>query len=616
MNRILRFGTFLFLSFGLFANAQDIVWTGSALNNDFFTEGNWKDAVTNAVPASGTIDPGININLPLKINNVSVTINAVGAIHLGTGSLAIGLANLKAESLSGGNVTINEEGYIDLSSVTPFLDNVQINLTSGIGWVRTTNYKTTSVSANNLGQIKVNGSASVYKTNLRIDNYYLNGAVIRSNVSSTPLTVYDDASLIGSSGSIAVNVIHSNTAIANSMNNKIESFILKKGFMVTFANEIDGTGKSKNYIASEADLVINILPISLQNQISFIRVMPWNWVTKKGRTGGQVDLNTTWIYNWGTGSISSLNWEFVPMTWGYGASNDMADVNFLIAIYNSPHVMSFNEADNCTGQSGQYGNLCQTDVAVGYYKNLMKTGMRLVSPSCTEGAATSWLKEFNNKAKAQDIRIDVISVHWYDWGSSPAGSPNADPVTVFNRFKTYLTNVRNLYGLPIWISEFNANPNRTTAVNLAFMKLALPYLESLSYIERYNWYQPNSGVADFYTTGTTLSDVGITYRDQISNPSIPGATVNANNNLNLTVVVLGVNQFEKQPFTIYPNPVTTGVLNISGDEEVQSVDVYTILGAKLNVPFEKSQLQVNDLPAGVYFLKVNNQFTFKFIKKY
>jgi len=148
------------------------------------------------------------------------------------------------------------------------------------------------------------------------------------------------------------------------------------------------------------------------------------------------------------------------------------------------------------------------------------------------------------------------------------------------------------------------------------MKLALPYLESLSYIERYNWYQPNSGVADFYTTGTTLSDVGITYRDQISNPSIPGATVNANNNLNLTVVVLGVNQFEKQPFTIYPNPVTTGVLNISGDEEVQSVDVYTILGAKLNVPFEKSQLQVNDLPAGVYFLKVNNQFTFKFIKKY
>ena len=70
-------------------------------------------------------------------------------------------------------------------------------------------------------------------------------------------------------------------------------------------------------------------------------------------------------------------------------------------------------------------------------------------------------------------------MHWYDWGSNPANSPNANPQNIFNRFKNYLQNVYDLYGLPIWITEFNANPNRATWVNKGFMELALPYLESL-----------------------------------------------------------------------------------------------------------------------------------------
>ena len=36
MSRIVRFGTNLFFLIGLFANAQDIVWTGTSNNNDFF----------------------------------------------------------------------------------------------------------------------------------------------------------------------------------------------------------------------------------------------------------------------------------------------------------------------------------------------------------------------------------------------------------------------------------------------------------------------------------------------------------------------------------------------------------------------------------------------------
>jgi hypothetical protein len=140
-------------------------------------------------------------------------------------------------------------------------------------------------------------------------------------------------------------------------------------------------------------------------------------------------------------------------------------------------------------------------------------------------------------------------VHWYDWGSSPATNTNPTATQVFNRFKSYLTNVYTLYGLPIWITEFNANPYRSTAIQLGFMELALPYLETLSYVERYNWFQPNptpldpddnvtnAGPGEFYTTrppgAAILTTVGTTYKNQLSTPAIPETTLNENNNLNL-----------------------------------------------------------------------------------
>jgi len=77
---------------------------------------------------------------------------------------------------------------------------------------------------------------------------------------------------------------------------------------------------------------------------------------------------------------------------------------------------------------------------------------------------------------------------------------------------------------------------------------------------------------------------------------------------------LGNPKFEKQAFAIYPNPVKNGVLNITGNEEIQYVDVYSILGNKINILFVNNELQISDLASGVYFLRVNNKYSFKFIK--
>ena len=105
-------------------------------------------------------------------------------------------------------MTINDEGYINLSDTNPFQNNVAINFTSGIGWIKTQNLKGILIESNHLSQITVNGQPSVYKSNLRLDNYYLNGTVIRSNdLATTPLKIYDEVNLQGASASLSLNII-------------------------------------------------------------------------------------------------------------------------------------------------------------------------------------------------------------------------------------------------------------------------------------------------------------------------------------------------------------------------------------------------------------------------
>ncbi|MGC1204991.1 MAG: glycosyl hydrolase [Flavobacteriaceae bacterium] len=530
---------FCILMTSVWGYSQQLTWTGNAANNDFFDEANWQDTNTSLPPASGTIDANQAVNLDLQLHNVNTTVMASGIISLGTGSLSVTNSSLQANAFSGGSVSINTDGYVDLSAVNPFQNNVSIDFVSGIGWIRTLNKKGVDINNDNLGQITVNGSASVYESNLRLDNYYFEGTVIRSNnLSTTPLTLYDNSNLQGTSASLSLDIIHSGSGIPNTMDNKGESFVLKKGYMATFAINEDGTGKSKNYIASEADLIINEFPNYLLNDVSFIRVIPWNWVTKKGINGPVIssDLNNTWNYRWANTGVSSIDVEYAPMSFGRFGANQDSDIDIYTGKYKATHVLGFNEADNCNAQGGVNG-FCDTDVAVDHYKRLVRTGLRTVSPSCTESAgvqANGWLKEFYDKANALDIRIDVIGVHWYDWGNNPATNTNPTPQSVFNRFVTYLEDIYNLYGLPIWITEFNANPNRSNAINYAFMQLALPYLETLDYVERYCWFEPSSGTADFYEAdGTTLTNVGNFYKNQVSTSAVPETTITEDSNLDI-----------------------------------------------------------------------------------
>ncbi|WP_166960322.1 glycosyl hydrolase [Yeosuana marina] len=236
----------------------------------------------------------------------------------------------------------------------------------------------------------------------------------------------------------------------------------------------------------------------------------------------------------------------------------------------------------------------------------------MVSPNCREEAPFGWLKEFHDKATAQDIRIDVIGVHWYDWGSKPKNSPNESPQNVFNRFKNYLKRVHDLYGLPIWITEFNANPNRSAATNYGFMQLALPYLETLDYIERYCWFQPSSGVADCYTDSrrTTLTDVGDFYNNLVSTPAIPEVSVTADSNLDIYYAnSLGTADYAKQRFLIFPNP-STGSVMIRSSTPISAYKIFNsqeqLIKNVMNVNSTESEILMNNHPKEVYLILIKD----------
>jgi len=97
-----------------------------------------------------------------------------------------------------------------------------------------------------------------------------------------------------------------------------------------------------------------------------------------------------------------------------------------------------------------------------------------------------------DKAAKQKARVDFIALHWYDWGNQN-NNKDADFLTaeaVFNRFVRYIENVHMNYpDLPLWVTEFNANVNRTSEdIHKTFMKLATEWMDRQDYIERYAYF--------------------------------------------------------------------------------------------------------------------------------
>lgn len=336
-----------------------------------------------------------------------------------------------------------------------------------------------------------------------------------SNQLNAQLIIHQNYGQTGSNATCLSSTIYKGATIPGGLNDGIKSITLSQGFQAVLAVNEDGSGESFCYVATTSNVTVN-LALALQDKVSFIRVLPITGVLKKGAcTPIDINpalLNVPWFYDWGVNDNSAPGREYTLMAWDENWVDTEAKIDEYIAKPSITSLLTFNEPDGI----GQ-GNITWYNGA-SLYKRLLRTGYRMGSPATTEGEYNDWLLKFMNRAKRDTLRVDYVAVHWYDWGNwLSTNNANPDPNGVLTRFKNYVTAAYNLYKKPIWITEFNCNVNRPTAVHQAFMALALPWLESNPQVERYSYFfEDHSPEA----VSGVLTPLGQSYKDFVSTPAI------------------------------------------------------------------------------------------------
>lgn len=336
-------------------------------------------------------------------------------------------------------------------------------------------------------------------------------------VTIAQLTIYADYNLSGTSATCVARTIYLGNNIPSGLNNQIKSISLAQGYMVTLADSTDGTGERFTYMANKSDIKVN-LSLPLQNKISFIRVLKLSnpRVKKKGvcsTNNTEIDSiqNTTWFYDWNDKDQSTPTREYAPMAFMWYSTRD-SSIAKLINKDSITHYIAFNEPD-VTGPSRMF-----VSQAIPAYKNMLKAGLRMGSPSASYRI---WQDTFARVAKAQKLGIDYVCVHWYDWGAYMTTHPDSvvSASGILSRFKSFLEAVYDYYRKPIWITEFNANIHRTDSVHHEFMKIALPWLDSCHFVERYAYFFGND-IRSINPNGT-LTTAGLIYKNHASVDAYP-----------------------------------------------------------------------------------------------
>ena len=452
--------------------------------------------------------------------------------------------------------------------------------------------------------------------------YFIFGwAFLMCYLSNAQLTIYSNVNQQGSSGTCVAPTIYVGENVPNGLNDGIKSITLKQGFMATLADSTNGAGEGFSYIASVSDLNVNLANV-LRDKVSFIRVLPIKNVKKKG-AGEQNNitvglLNVGWFYDWGISDVSTETIEFAPMLWGAYSNSIETSINTVINKTNLTHFLAFNEPDS-RGQSGVSGGGMADNVALAipFYKKMLRSGYRMGSPATREEGFKTWLKDFSTLANQDTLRIDFIAVHWYDWGNwSSTPNTNPDVNALFNRFKSYITNVYNLYQKPIWITEFNANPNRPSAVQEAFMALALPWLETDPRVERYAYFFEKTFPPQ---SEGVLTAVGRIYSNHVSTPANPGNVLDKRAGATVSVI-----ENDDPTFKVYPNiaqnKIDVAFRTVSDAAQIKIFNINGQLVSTLNLKIGASSqtIDIAHFTEGVYILTLQDKGNIqsrKFVKQ-
>ncbi len=476
----------------------------------------------------------------VQINGVDATIDSVANTWSADVALVSGINTVTVDVFNTDSSMQWQAVLAVLKIASGEIPSVDIALDSSDAWAYFQHIRPKTVVDGHLAKVNLAGTPAENDVNVRVLPYIDGALVIPHNSEYQPLEIFTEEDLLGDSKKLTVHTYYRPEQLME-FDNAISSFHLKKGYMATFAQESDGTGYSKVYIADKRDITVDVMPNGLDDTVSFVRVFPWKWVAKKGWGGGNAPaaLETSWHYNWANGKASTLNVDYAPMYWGaWGDPNKPAAK--VQANTTSNHVLGFNEPTH-TDQSN-----ISVETALKHWPKLMASGLRIGSPA-PASTPSGWLQSFMAQADKLNYRVDYVAVHWYLGCQTP------------NQMKSRLRAVYNRYKRPIWVTEWNNGATwtdkscgkPTLEENAQAIEGFVKMMEELDFVERYaifNWVGNTRAVYDFKTS--SLTPAGIKYRDQKDYMAF-----NANH------------QFH-QPYLDLPNPAALDAGNVNSDGEV------------------------------------------------
>lgn len=419
---------------------------------------------------------------------------------------------LTITNLGGDNYTVASNA--ELLITAPTIGNGTVNLTADSGWVLLDGVLPSRAINLHLSYITVNGQPARNNVNVRVTNYLRGCVIMPHSPTYEALTLYKDAGYAGEELKCFPYKYYKETELG-SFNNEISSFKLKKGYMATFAQNQDGTGYSKVFIADKEDIQISTLQLALNNEVSFVRVFPWRYTEKKGM-GWSINspirtLRGSWFYNWGpTTTEGTTDIEFVPTKWQAKRVDD-PQWKTIVDLNNSSHLLGFNEPDGATQANMTY------DEMILYWPKMLESGMRLGSPAMASDL--NLLYKFIDRCDALNYRVDFVAMHDYGEGTAQA---------FYNKCKA----IHDRTGRPIWIKEFNFGGTWTRGTPTydqaaARIKEIIERYDAEGIIERYaifnfdetvNNYGGPQNRAVFYNPveNLNITPMGVVYRDQTS----------------------------------------------------------------------------------------------------
>lgn len=413
------------------------------------------------------------------------------------------------------SVTVSEDVDYIITGTTPFSTTGSINITNTEHAVVILENLKPSKALTYLSFIKINSEPAVNDENCQVKMYAHGTIIMPYGKNFKPLTVYSEPNFGGESVNdfgLENSNGYMNTLTTAKLNNRIRSFKLKRGYMVTFSNNPSGRGYSRCFIADKEDLEFAELPLELDHRISSYRVFKWNDTEKKGianTTDYQTtqDLNTGWCYSFGPGEDRGIDCECVPHKIEVGWPGNCGTLTY----------SAYLKTNNEPGNSADHG-VESVESVLNTWEDLMATGKRLCSPSSHDGSL-NWMREFMNTIDERGWRCDIVDVHcyWPEWNLN-------------NALKGWYDD----YKRPLWISEFvwgaswnhngifgavsdwDSKSEETQQKNYDVMSKVLTNWNSYPYVERYAYWNSERNCSKVRFDDGSLSKLGKFYAEMKS----------------------------------------------------------------------------------------------------